>query len=137
MTYPRSFTKKQIKYLHIKYKVDVILGVCAAIVLLPIFAVLALLIFLDDPGPVIFKQKRVGNHKSYFHIYKFRTMKTNTPKDVPTHLLENPDQYITRMGSRLSTKEQKNLKRNGNAAFCGVIFLPVYRFCPYYGYQHV
>ena len=91
MTYPRSFTKKQIKYLHIKYKVDVILGVCAAIVLLPIFAVLALLIFLDDPGPVIFKQKRVGNHKSHFHIYKFRTMKTNTPKDVPTHLLENPD----------------------------------------------
>ncbi len=116
MTYPRSFTKKQIKYLHIKYKVDVILGVCAAIVLLPIFAVLALLIFLDDPGPVIFKQKRVGNHKSYFHIYKFRTMKTNTPKDVPTHLLENPDQYITRMGHFLRKTSLDELPQVFNIA---------------------
>ena len=137
MVYPKSFTKKQIKYLHIKYKADVVLGMCAAVLLLPLFAVLSLLIFLDDPGPVIFKQKRVGNHKSYFHIYKFRTMKTNTPKDVPTHLLENPEQYITRMGSRLSTKEQKKLKRNGNVAFCDVFFMPIFRFCPYYGYQHV
>lgn len=116
MVYPKSFTKKQIKYLHIKYKADVVLGMCAAVLLLPLFAVLSLLIFLDDPGPVIFKQKRVGNHKSYFHIYKFRTMKTNTPKDVPTHLLENPEQYITRMGHFLRKTSLDELPQVFNIA---------------------
>lgn len=114
--YPKSFTKKQIKYLHIKYKIDILLGIAAAIVLLPIFAVLSLLIFIDDPGPVIFKQKRVGNHKSYFNIYKFRTMKTNTPKDVPTHLLENPEQYITRMGHFLRKTSLDELPQVFNIA---------------------
>ena len=52
----------------------------------------------DDPGPVFFRQKRVGIHKTHFLILKFRTMKVSTPKDVPTHLLENPEQYITRVG---------------------------------------
>ena len=55
----------------------------------------------DDPGPVFFKQKRVTIGKRYFEILKFRTMKTSTPKDCPTHLLENPDQYITRAGKFL------------------------------------
>lgn len=122
--YPKLFTKKQIKYLHIKYKIDILLGIAAAIVLLPIFVVLSLLIFIDDPGPVIFKQKRVGNHKSYFNIYKFRTMKTNTPKDVPTHLLENPEQYITRMGHFLRKTSLDELPQvfnisRGQICVCG------------------
>ena len=53
------------------------------------------------PGPILFKQKRVGIHRSFFQIYKFRTMRIDTPKDVPTHMLENPEQYITKVGKFL------------------------------------
>ena len=67
----------------------------------PVYLLISLAIKIDDPGPVFFRQKRVGLHKSYFHILKFRTMKMNTPHDVPTHLLENPEQYITRVGKFL------------------------------------
>lgn len=116
MTDSNRFTKKQITYLKFKYKIDRMLGICAAIALLPLFAVLSVLIFLDNPGPVIFKQKRIGNHKTYFQIYKFRTMKTNTPKDVPTHLLENPDQYITRMGHFLRKTSLDELPQVFNIA---------------------
>ena len=63
------------------------------------FIILMILIKLDSEGPIFFKQKRVGIHKTHFHILKFRTMRIDTPKDTPTHLLENPDQYITKMGS--------------------------------------
>lgn len=63
--------------------------------------IIALAIKVDDPGPVFFSQKRVGIHKSHFNIMKFRTMKMNTPHDMPTHLLENPEQYITRVGKIL------------------------------------
>lgn len=56
---------------------------------------------IDDPGPVFFSQKRVGIHKKYFQLYKFRSMKMSTPHDMPTHLLENPEQYITRVGKFL------------------------------------
>lgn len=59
---------------------------------------LSIAIKLDSPGPVLFRQKRVGLGKSHFYILKFRTMRTDTPKDMPTHLLANPDQYITRVG---------------------------------------
>ena len=59
---------------------------------------LSIAIKLDSPGPVLFRQKRVGQGKSYFHILKFRTMRIDTPKDMPTHLLVNPEQYITRVG---------------------------------------
>ena len=59
---------------------------------------LCLAIKLDSPGPVFFKQKRVGIHKSYFDILKFRTMRIDTPHDMPTHLLHDPEQYITRVG---------------------------------------
>jgi O-antigen biosynthesis protein WbqP len=62
---------------------------------------ISIAIKVDSPGPVLFKQKRVGIHKTHFHIYKFRTMRIDTPRDVPTHLLENPEQYITRMGKFL------------------------------------
>lgn len=72
------------------------------IILLAIpMAVIALVIKATDPGPVFFKQKRVGIHKSYFELYKFRSMKMSTPRDCPTHLLENPEQYITSIGKFL------------------------------------
>lgn len=77
---------------------DIILSGCAIVVLAPVFLILALAIKLDDPGPVFFRQKRVGIHKTHFRILKFRTMKVDTPRDVPTHQLENPEQYITRVG---------------------------------------
>jgi len=70
-------------------------------VLAPVYLILALAIKIDDPGPVMFRQKRVGIHKSHFQIMKFRTMKMDTPRDTPTHLLENPQQYITRVGKIL------------------------------------
>ncbi|MBO7253329.1 MAG: sugar transferase [Oscillospiraceae bacterium] len=84
-----------------KRVIDVVLSGCAIVVLAPIFLILALAIKIDDPGPVFFRQKRVGIHKSHFDIMKYRTMKVSTPKDVPTHLLENPEQYITRIGKFL------------------------------------
>ena len=59
---------------------------------------LSIAIKLDSPGPILFKQKRVGRGKSHFYILKFRTMRIDTPKDMPTHLLVNPQQYITRVG---------------------------------------
>ena len=80
---------------------DIVLSGCGILVLLPVYLVIAVAIKLDDPGPVFFRQKRVGLHKSYFHILKFRTMKMSTPRDMPTHLLENPEQYITRVGKFL------------------------------------
>ena len=80
---------------------DVFLSGCGIVVLAPVYLVLAIAIKIDDPGPVFFRQKRVGIHKTHFEILKFRTMKMETPKDVPTHLLENPEQYITRVGKIL------------------------------------
>ena len=84
-----------------KRLLDVLLSGCAIVVLSPVYLLIALAIKLDDPGPVFFRQKRVGIHKTHFAILKFRTMKCSTPKDVPTHLLENPEQYITRVGKVL------------------------------------
>ena len=84
-----------------KRLLDVLLSGCAIVVLSPVYLLIALAIKLDDPGPVFFRQKRVGIHKTHFEILKFRTMKCCTPKDVPTHLLENPEQYITRVGKVL------------------------------------
>ena len=81
-----------------KRLIDIILSGCGIIVLAPVYLIIALAIKMDDPGPVFFRQKRVGIHKTHFHILKFRTMKMNTPKDTPTHLLENPEQYITKVG---------------------------------------
>ena len=81
-----------------KRLLDLILSGCAIVVLSPVYLLIAITIKLDDPGPVFFRQKRVGIHKTHFAILKFRTMKCSTPKDVPTHLLENPEQYITRVG---------------------------------------
>ena len=81
-----------------KRLIDLALSALGLIVLSPLFLILAIAIKLDDPGPVFFRQKRVGIHKTYFDILKFRTMKMETPHDMPTHLLANPEQYITRVG---------------------------------------
>jgi O-antigen biosynthesis protein WbqP len=88
-------------YLKIKRLIDIILSLIGLIVLSPIFVILIIGIKLDSRGPVLFKQKRVGIHKAHFNILKFRTMRVDTPKDTPTHLLENPEQYITKMGKFL------------------------------------
>lgn len=68
------------------------------VLLSPVFLGFAIAIKIDDPGPVFFTQKRLGQDKKFFKLHKFRTMKMSTPHDVPTHMLENPEQYITRMG---------------------------------------
>ena len=81
----------------IKRLLDLTLSVIAGIVLAIPMLIVAVIIKVDDPGPALFKQKRVGKNKTYFWLYKFRTMKMNTP-DIPTHLLEHPEQYITRTG---------------------------------------
>ena len=85
----------------LKRVIDVILSGCGIVVLSPIYLIVALAIKIDDPGPVFFRQKRIGKGKTYFNILKFRTMKMDTPHDMPTHLLENPEQYITRVGKVL------------------------------------
>lgn len=77
--------------------VDFLLSLIGAIVLLPVFLIVALAVFIDDPGPVFFTQKRVGKNKKIFMLHKFRSMKVKTP-DIPTHQLTNPEQYITRVG---------------------------------------
>lgn len=84
-----------------KRLIDLLLSACAIVVLSPVYLLICIAIVADDPGPVFFRQKRVGIHKTHFWILKFRTMKVSTPKDVPTHLLENPEQYITRVGKFL------------------------------------
>lgn len=85
-------------YFKIKRLIDITLSLIGMILLSPIFLILILAIKLDSRGPVLFKQKRVGVNKTHFNILKFRTMKIDTPKDTPTHLLDNPDQFITRAG---------------------------------------
>jgi len=84
----------------LKRIIDILLSFMGLIVLWPLFIVIAVLIKIDDPGPAIFTQKRVGKDKELFKLYKFRSMKTNTP-DIPTHLLENPQQYISKVGGFL------------------------------------
>ena len=88
-------------YRKIKRVLDTIISFVGFVILSPVFLILIIAIKVDSKGPILFKQKRVGIHKSHFLIYKFRTMRIDTPKDVPTHLLENPEQYITKVGKFL------------------------------------
>lgn len=81
-----------------KRLLDILLSGIGILVLSPVYLLVALAIKIDDPGPVFFRQKRIGIHKSYFQILKFRTMKMEAPGETPTHLLEDPEQYITRVG---------------------------------------
>lgn len=88
-------------YVVIKEILDKLLAFIGLVILSPIFLILIIAIKCDSKGPILFKQKRVGIHKTYFDILKFRTMRTDTPKDMPTHLLKNPEQYITKVGKFL------------------------------------
>lgn len=81
-----------------KRMLDMVLSFGGLVVLSPVYATIALAIKIEDPGPVLFTQKRVGQNKEYFKLHKFRSMKVSTPHDVPTHQLENPEQYITKVG---------------------------------------
>lgn len=87
---------------YIKRSIDLFLSACGIVVLLPVWLILAVAIKIDDPGPVLFKQKRIAQdengEKRYFYIYKYRSMKVSAPKDRPTHLLNDPDRYITQIG---------------------------------------
>ncbi|MGI6234289.1 MAG: sugar transferase [Christensenellales bacterium] len=78
--------------------IDLVLSGVGTVILAPFMLLIALIIKLESKGPVLFRQKRVGLHKKTFSIMKFRTMRTDTPKDTPTHMLQNPDQYITKVG---------------------------------------
>lgn len=86
---------------YVKRAIDIVLSFFGLIALSPVFALIALAIKIEDPGPVFFVQKRLGQNKQYFKLHKFRSMKMSTPHDVPTHMLENPDQYITKVGKFL------------------------------------
>ena len=80
---------------------DFCISLICSIIFLPIFIILIIVVKLDSKGPVFFRQERVGKDKKLFHILKFRTMKVDTPKEIPTCMLENPEQYITRVGKFL------------------------------------
>ncbi len=82
----------------LKRLLGLLMSMLGIIVLSPVYLVLILAIKMTSPGPIFFKQKRVGIHKTHFQILKFRSMRIDTPKDIPTHMLENPDQYITSVG---------------------------------------
>ena len=85
-------------YLKFKWFYDTLVAFIGILLLSPLYIILMILIKIDSKGPILFKQKRIGKNKKHFNILKFRTMKIDTPKDTPTHMLENPEQYITRMG---------------------------------------
>ena len=92
---------KVMKYQAFKRFLDFVLSLLAFCVLSPLLAAVSLAVKLDSKGPVVFRQKRIGKDKTHFEMLKFRTMRTDTPKDMPTHLLKNPDAFITKVGSFL------------------------------------
>lgn len=98
----------------IKRIIDIILSFCGLVLLSPVYLILCLAIVMDDPGPIFFTQKRVGKNKQYFRLHKFRSMKMSTPHDVPTHMLENPEQYITRVGRFLRKSSLDELPQIGD-----------------------
>ena len=105
---------------YIKVIIDRVLGIMGLVCLSWLYAIIALAIVIDDPGPILFKQKRVGKKKNgkltYFNILKFRSMKMSTPHDVPTNLLDNPEQYITRVGKFLRKTSLDELPQIWNIA---------------------
>lgn len=88
-------------YLVIKRIIDIIFSVLGLIILIPVFLIISIAIKIESKGPIIFKQKRIGKGKKYFTIYKFRTMRSDTPKDIPTHMLKNANGCITKVGNIL------------------------------------
>ena len=97
----KTYDKVTVYEKSIKPIVDKLMAFMGLVLLSPLFAIISLAIVIDDPGPVLFSQKRVGKDKKFFKLYKFRSMKMSTPHDTPTHLLSDPDQYITRVGKFL------------------------------------
>ena len=85
----------------IKRVIDILLASLTLLCFSWLFLLLSLAILIDDPGPVLFAQKRFGKGKTFFRLHKFRSMKRSAPHDVPTHLLQDPTQYITRVGKFL------------------------------------
>ena len=100
-----------------KWVMDRLISLIGSIVLLPVFLVISIIIKCTSKGPILFKQKRVGKNKKHFMIWKFRTMRIDTPKDCPTHLLENPDQYITKIGKFLRKTSLDELPQIFNILF--------------------
>ena len=92
-THRKSFYEK-----YIKRAIDIILSFFGLVILSPLMLGIIIAIKLEDKGPAMFSQKRVGENKRYFKLHKFRSMKMSTPHDVPTHMLDNPEQYITKVG---------------------------------------
>ena len=118
-------------YTHVKRILDFLLALLALIALSPLLLALAAVIRATSPGPVFFRQKRVGRGKTHFMIYKFRTMRTDTPKDQPTHLLQNPDAYITPVGRVLRRTSLDELPQlfnvlKGDMSLVGPRPLPTY-----------
>ena len=109
-------------YFIIKRVIDFVLALVGMIILSPVFLILIITIKVDSKGPVLFKQKRVGIHMTYFNILKFRTMRIDTPKDTPTHLLKDPDQYITRVGKFMRKTSLDELPQIVNI-LCGTMAL--------------
>ena len=96
-----TLSRSQKTYMAIKKCMDFLIALVALLLFWWVLAILCIAIKIDSPGPIFFKQKRVGLHKTHFNILKFRTMRIDTPKDMPTHMLSNPDQYITKVGKFL------------------------------------
>mgnify|MGYP000273543481 CR=1 FL=1 len=109
---------RQRKYMKVKNIIGRALGGIGLVVLSPVYLAIIVAIKKEDgiTAPVFFSQKRVGIHKEYFNLYKFRSMRTDTPHDKPTHLLENPDQYITKVGHFLRKSSLDELPQLWNIA---------------------
>ena len=119
-----KLTQKQKIYMKVKRVFDFIMSLVAVIILSPVLLILCIAIKVDSRGPILFKQKRVGIHVTYFPIYKFRTMRIDTPKDMPTHMLTNPEQYITKVGKFLRKSSLDELPQvfnilKGDMSFVG------------------
>lgn len=117
-------TKQQKRYMKVKRIIDFCIALVATIILSPVLLILCIAIKIDSRGPILFKQKRVGIHVSYFPIYKFRTMRIDTPKDMPTHMLADPDQFITKVGKFLRKSSLDELPQlfnilKGDMSFVG------------------
>jgi len=111
-------------YLMFKRFYDTLGALIGILLLSPLYLIIMILIKFDSKGPILFKQKRIGRNKKYFNILKFRTMEIDAPKDTPTHMLENPEQYITRMGKFLRKTSLDEIPQlinilKGNMSFVG------------------
>lgn len=117
-------TKRQKGYMKVKRIIDFCMALVATIILSPVLLILCIAIKIDSRGSILFKQKRVGIHVSYFPIFKFRTMRIDTPKDMPTHMLADPDQFITKVGKFLRKSSLDELPQlfnilKGDMSFVG------------------